>query len=136
MKDRLILQKRMDFDLFKSEICHIYKNLGTYKFISEIVIDDWITYFWEKQWFPESFYTLAMLDYLSDLNNAPYLEKYASYRHLKLAEPIYPSDIILLDVLNKNNNEKQLAIEECSKDECGKYFLKYNIIEKSITDVI
>ena len=55
MKDRLILQKRMDFDLFKSEICHIYKNLGTYKFVSEIIIDDWITYFWENNGFQKVF---------------------------------------------------------------------------------
>lgn len=136
MKDRLILQKRMDFDLFKSEICHIYKNLGTYNFISEIVTDDWIGYFWEKQWFSESFYTLAMLDYLSDVNNTPYLKKYNNYRCLKLAEPLYPLDIIYLDKLNKNNNEKELAIKECSESKCGKHFLKYNIIERSITDVI
>lgn len=54
----------MEFDLFKSGICHIYKNIGLYYFVSEIVSDDWISYFWDKQWFAESFYTLAMLNFL------------------------------------------------------------------------
>lgn len=136
MKDRLILQERMSFDLFRSEICHIYKNLGLYDFVSEILKDDWISYFWNKQWFEESFYTLAMLDYLSELNDVPYLPKYNEYRKLKLAEPVFPTDILFLDKLNKNNDEKQKAIDECNKTVCGRHFLKYNIIERSITDVV
>lgn len=136
MKDRQILQKRMEFDLFKSEICHIYKNDGLYHFVSEIVSDDWISYFWNKQWFAESFYTLAMLDYLSEINHAPLYKKYNEYRKLKLGEPIFPSDILYIDKLNKNDNAKKRAIEECQNSLCGKHFLKYNIIERSITEVV
>lgn len=40
MKDRLILQKQMDTDLFKSEMCHTLKRLGDYEFIKEIINDN------------------------------------------------------------------------------------------------
>ena len=65
MKDRLILQKQMDTDLFKSEMCHTLKRLGDYEFIKEVINDNWVRYFWDKEWYFESLYTLAMIDYLT-----------------------------------------------------------------------
>ena len=137
--NKLILEKRLSFDIFKSEIRHIYKSLGTYNFINEIITNNWVELFWEKKWFPESFYTLAMLDYLSDINEVPYYSKYDVYRQLKLSEPIFPTDIIYTKKLNSNNNSQDIfqeIIKQCKEDKCGKYFYKYNIIERSITDVV
>lgn len=44
--------------------------------------------------------------------------------------------MILIDNINNNDNQKQKTIRECSKDECGRFFLKYNIVEKDIRDVV
>lgn len=44
--------------------------------------------------------------------------------------------MILIDNINNNDNQKQKAIRECSKDECRRFFLKYNIVEKDIRDVV
>ena len=71
MKDRLILQKQMDIDLFKSEMCHMLKRLGDYNFIYEVISDNWVEYFWNKEWYFESLYTLAMIDYLTYIYHAP-----------------------------------------------------------------
>lgn len=136
MKDRLILQKQMDIDLFKSEMCHMLKRLGDYNFIYEVISDNWVEYFWNKEWYFESLYVLAMIDYLTYIYNAPVYEPLNKYRQYKLNKPVYPFSMLLIDSINDNDNQKQKAIRECSKDECGRFFLKYNIVEKDIRDVV
>ena len=42
----------------------------------------------------------------------------------------------IIDNIYNNDNQKQKGIRECSKDEYGRFFLKYNIVEKDIRDVV
>lgn len=135
MKNRLVLNKKMEADLFKSEMCHMLKRLGDYNFIYEIVSDNWVEYFWNKEWYFESLYVLAMIDYLTYIYKAPIYEPLDKYRQYKLSKPVYPFSMLLIDKINGNNNQKQKAIRECNEDECGRFFLKYNIVEKDIKDV-
>lgn len=136
MKDRLILQKQMDIDLFKSEMCHTLKRLGDYEFIKEVINDNWVGYFWDKEWYFESLYTLAMIDYLTYIYHAPVYEPLDKYRQYKLSEPVFPFSMLLIDSIKRNDEQKQQALKECSEDECGRFFLKYNIVEKDIRDVV
>ena len=61
---------------------------------------------------------------------------YEYYRQNKLAEPLFPLDIIMMDKLSPESNIKDEILQECNKNECSKEFLKYNIIEGDIRDVV
>lgn len=76
-----------------------------------------------------------MIDYLTYIYKAPIYEPLDKYRQYKLSKPVYPFSMLLIDKINGNNNQKQKAIRECNEDECGRFFLKYNIVEKDIKDV-
>ena len=63
--------KRADFENFKSFICHRVKELGDIEFMIQLIESDDIRSFFDRKWYPESLYLLAMLDYLSRLNDVP-----------------------------------------------------------------
>ena len=121
---------RSSFELYKSEVCHLVKDLGYRNFIIEVLKSNKIESLYEKRWFPECFYLLAMVDYLSRINNVPLCLKYNKLRTLHLQEPIFPIGVILLD--KASNSEKYskeilaFAIPE---------FLRHNIVEREIQDV-
>jgi len=130
-----VKEYRMEFELFKSEMCHRLKDLGDVDFVIKMVEEEWIDKYWEKKWYPESFYLLAMLDYLSSLYSVPKLEKYNEYRNYKLENIIYPRDILFLEKLMPEGQYKKSVLEECANNPCSAEFLKYNIVEGDIRDV-
>ena len=65
------LEKRSRFENFKSAICHRVKEDGDVNFIIDVLKSDDIRRYFKRKWYPESFYLLAMVDYLSRLNNVP-----------------------------------------------------------------
>lgn len=128
-------ETRMEFELFKSEACHWLKNLGDVEFVTRLVTEDWISIFWNKEWYPECFYLLAMLDYLSAIYNVPKLGKYNDYRGYKLESILYPRDILFWEKILPEAQYKKRVLEECRSNPCSAEFLKYNIIEGDIRDV-
>lgn len=124
-------EERCSFELFKSNVCHELKRKGDIQFMIDLLNQDEITIYYEKQWYPESFYLLAMLDYLSRIYDVPLYNKYDRVRCQKLECPIYPSSVEILDEVNKNDKAKQKA-----KNEAIPEFLRYNIIESDIRNVI
>ena len=60
-----------DFEIYKSNICHLVKDKGDMDFIIDILKENQIRAYWERQWYRESFYLLAMVDYLSRENGLP-----------------------------------------------------------------
>lgn len=126
---------RMEFELFKSEICHMLKELGDVEFVTKIVRERWIDQYWERKWYPESFYLLAMLDYLSLLYNVPKLENYNEQRKFKLEKIIYPRDVLFLEKVMPDKQYKKRILEECKNNPCSAEFLKYSIVEGDIRDV-
>ena len=123
--------KRSSFDLFKSNVCHRVKELGDVSFIIELLEKDDIQTYYERQWYPEAFYLLAMLDYLSRINQIPLCEEYAALRRQKLSEPIYPSSIVAASLVSDNNNAKQKALRSAIPE-----FLHFNIVESEVRNVI
>ena len=124
------LEYRMPFEEFKSEICHILKSHGDIKFIEYILTNNTIIDYFNKSWFEESFYSLALLDYVSKRNSIPLAKEYDFLRNKRLKNKVFPRDTMLVNKLNKNTKKKKeilkLAIPE---------FLKYNIVETNISDV-
>lgn len=57
------MTKRLDFELFKSNVCHRLKELGDKAFIVKLLQEDAIGTYAARKWFPEALYLLAMLDY-------------------------------------------------------------------------
>ena len=124
-------KNRMSFDLFKSTVCHRLKALGDIEFIIALLESNQIRILFDKGWYPESLYLLAMLDYLSRENNVPICDEYDDIRCHKLHRMIFPTDVLLLSKLSHSDEPKQEAIRKSIPE-----FLQYNIVEGNIRDVI
>jgi len=123
--------QRPQFDLFKSNICHRVKELGDVPFIIEVLEKDDIRSYHRLRWYAESFYLLAMLDYLSRVNDIPLCEEYSDLRCQKLSEPLYPSGIIAESIVAGNDLAKLDAFRSAIPE-----FLQFNIIESEVRDVV
>lgn len=122
---------RCDFELFKSNVCHKVKELGDVGFIIETLESNDIRNYYEKEWYPESLYLLAMLDYISRMNDVPLCSDYDDLRCVRLSEIIYPASILAVAAATKNDK-----IKEQAKLEAIPEFLKYNIVESEVRNVI
>ena len=122
---------RPTFDLFRSNVCHALKRLGDFDFIVDELKKDEITTYYEREWFPECFYLLAMVDYISRINNIPLCDKYDNIRQMRLKNVIYPSSLI---VLAKAKDDE--SILEDAKNNSIPEFINFNIVENEVRDVI
>ena len=57
--------KRSSFENFKSTVCHRVKEMGDIDFIIDTLERQDIRTYYDRKWYPESLYLLAMLDFLS-----------------------------------------------------------------------
>lgn len=121
---------RSDFETFKSTICHLVKDRGDIDFIIDTLKTDEIRLYWDRKWYPESFYLLAMIDYLSRENGLPLCQDYEDIRSCTLSEPLYPRDINLAAKLNTSLDLRRQSIEEAIPE-----FKRFNIVESRIRDV-
>lgn len=121
---------RPSFELFKSNTCHMVKDMGDIPFIIQLLETNQIRNLYEKKWYPEALYLLAMLDYLSRENNVPICKNYNDIRTAKLQRPVYPSGVVILcKTLNSDAPKEEcyrLAIPE---------FLRFNIVESEVRNV-
>lgn len=124
-------ESRTDFDLFKSNVCHCLKELGDIEFLIDLLKSGIIRRCYDKQWYPEALYLLAMLDYLSRVNEVALCTDYDDLRTKKLQETIYPSSIIAQVLVTGDETIKNKAIEESIPE-----FIRFNIVEKDIRDVV
>lgn len=72
-----------------------------------------------------------MLDTVSKENSLPLCAEYDDLRTQKLTDVMYPSDVVALSVVQKSEKPKQEALREALPE-----FLKYNIVESNIRNVI
>lgn len=124
-------ENRIDFDLFKSNVCHRLKELGDTEFIIGLLESNAIRKYYDKHWYPEALYLLAMLDYVSRVNGLALCADYDDLRRQKLQEPIYPSSIIAQVLVTGDETIKIKAVEESIPE-----FIRFNIVEKDIRDVV
>ena len=119
-----------DFEIYKSNICHLVKDKGDIDFIIDTLKENQIRTYWERQWYRESFYLLAMVDYLSRENELPLCNDYEDIRNCTLPEPLYPWDIVLAAKLDGSLDMKKQCLKEAIPE-----FLRFNIIESEIRNV-
>ena len=123
-------RRRPSFELFKSNTCHMVKDMGDIPFIIQLLETNQIRKLYEKKWYPEALYLLAMLDYLSRENNVPVCKNYNDIRATKLQRLIYPASVVLLCKTLKSNAPK----EECYRMAIPE-FLRFNIVESEVRNV-
>jgi len=106
------------------------KDMGDIDFIISTLESNKIRELYERQWYPESLYLLAMVDYLSRENDLPICIEYNDIRTKKLKEPIYPSSILTMCAILKSDAPK---IE--SQNEAIPEFMQYYIVEGEVRNV-
>lgn len=125
------IEKRIGFDLYKSNICHKLKEMGDIDFIIEVLEKDDISKLYKKAWHREALYLLAMLDYVSRVNEIPICTKYDKIRKCKLKEPIYPSSVVAASMVDKESSIKKQSMDSAIPE-----FKRFNIIENEVRDVV
>ena len=123
--------KRSSFEIFKSTVCHRVKELGDINFIIDTLESQDIRTYYNRKWYPESLYLLAMLDYLSRENDVPICDDYDDLRRCRLEKPVYPAGILALSAAAQND----AAIKEAAKTAIPE-FMRFNIVENEVRNVI
>ena len=123
-------RRRPSFDVFKSNTCHQVKDMGDIPFIIQLLKTNQIRELYEKKWYPEALYLLAMLDYLSRENQVPICKNYNDLRNSKLQRLVYPSSVVILCKTMKSNEPKEECIRKAIPE-----FLRFNIVESEVRNV-
>ncbi len=124
-------EHRSAFETFKSNTCHHVKDMGDVDFMIHVLETDEIRILYDKRWYPEAFYLLAMLDYLSRENDVPICTRYNDIRGHKLQKPIYPVGVLLTSEVMKSEEPKEKAEKEAIPE-----FKRFNIIECEVRNVV
>ena len=123
--------KRPSFENFKSTVCHRVKEMGDIAFIIDTLESQDIRTYYERKWYPESLYLLAMLDYLSRENDVPLCDEYDDLRRCKLEKPVYPASIRAVAAA-LNSEAPMKAAAETAIPEC----IRFNIVESEVRNVV
>ncbi len=124
-------KERGSFELYKSSVCHRVKEMGDIDFIIDTLEQDDIREYYQRGWYRECLYLLAMLDYLSRLNSVPACTRYDDLRCCKLREPLYPSGILTEALVSGSDAPKAKALQEAIPE-----FLRFNIVESEVRNVV
>lgn len=125
------LAKRSSFENFKSSVCHRVREMGDLAFAADVLERGEIRTYYNRKWYPESLYLLAMLDYISRENNIPLCRDYDDLRKCRLKERLYPAGINALCGAAKNDFAREEAVKAAIPE-----FLRFNIVEAEVRDVI
>ena len=123
-------RSRPSFEIFKSNICHRVKDMGDIPFVIDLLQSNQIRKLYEKKWYPEALYLLAMLDYLSRENHIPICKNYNDIRAAKLQQLVYPSSVIIMCKALKSDAPKDDCIRMAIPE-----FLRFNIVESEVRNV-
>jgi len=125
------IEYRPSFENFKSNVCHRVKEMGDFDFLIDTVKSNNIRSFFDKQWYPESLYLLAMVDYLSRENELPVCSEYDDLRRARLSETLYPAGIHMMCSALQSDEPKKESWEEAIPE-----FKRFNIVESEVRNVI
>lgn len=125
------LSKRISFELFKSNVCHQIKEQGEIDFVIQTLEQDYIRSYFEQQWYLESLYLLAMLDYICRVNGIPLCEEYNDLRQCRLQETVYPTSILSMAIASGSEQVKEVARNTAIPE-----FMRFNIVESEVLNVI
>ena len=123
--------KRSSFENFKSAVCHRVKELGDINFIIDTLESQDVRRYYERKWYPESLYLLAMLDYISRENDIPLCDEYEDLRRCRLDKVVYPASLLAISAASKSDDELIRAAKTAIPE-----FKRFNIIESEVRNVI
>ena len=123
--------KRGSFENFKSTVCHRLKELGDIDFIAYTLESKEIRTYYERKWYPECLYMLAMLDYISRENGIPLCDEYDDLRRYKLEKLVYPASILAMSAAAKDKTVLYKAAMTAIPE-----FKRFNIIENEVRDIV
>lgn len=124
------MEYRSDFETFKSNTCHMVHDMGDIDFIIHILETDRIRKLYDRHWYPESLYLLAMVDYLSRENDLPLSKEYNDIRKARLQEPLFPASILTMSAALKDERIKTESWEKAIPE-----FKRFNIVESEVRNV-
>ncbi len=124
------IEKRCAFELFKSNVCQKLKRLGDIDFLIDVLEGNEIRSYYSQKWYPECFYLLAMVDYLSRINGISICTDFDDLRSRKLSDVLFPSSVLALAASRNSDVPKQQAIRDAIPE-----FLRFNIVESEIRNV-
>ena len=105
--------------------------MGDVDFMIQLLESDEIRMLFNRKWYPEAFYLLAMLDFLSRENSIPICTRYDDIRSQRLSKPIYPAGVLLTSEVLKSDEPLRKAKQEVIPE-----FLRFNIIENEVRNVV
>lgn len=121
---------RCSFETFKSNTCHHVMDLGDIDFIIETLEADEIRKLYNRQWYREALYLLAMVDYLSRLNSLPICTNYNDLRCKRLEKPYFPASVAVSYAATGDERIKDEAVANAIPE-----FLRFNIVESEVRNV-
>jgi transcriptional regulator with XRE-family HTH domain len=124
------IEYRGSFESFKSNVCHMVKDMGDMGFIADTTETDRVRRRFDKKWYPESLYMLAMIDYLSRENGLPLNTDYNDLRAAKLQSPIYPASIVAICAAMGSDRPKKESLKNAIPE-----FKKFNIVDNGVRNV-
>ena len=121
---------RPAFETFKSNVCHAVKDMGDLDFLINTLETGIIREYFEREWYAESLYLLAMADYLSRENDFPLCSEYNDIRHARLHRTVFPAGILAMCAAYKSDDPKSVSLREAIPE-----FLRHNIVEAEVRNV-
>jgi transcriptional regulator with XRE-family HTH domain len=125
------MEYRPSFEIFKSNVCHMVHDMGDMDFIIDTLETDKIRKLYQKRWYPEALYLLAMVDYLSRENDLPLCNEYNDLRAARLYEPIYPSSVVVMSIAAGSDQPKKDSYANAIPE-----FRRFNIVESEVRNVL
>ena len=125
------IEYRSGFETFKSNICHQVHDMGDMEFIIDTLESGRIRKYFDKQWYAESLYLLAMVDYLSRENDLPLCKDYNDIRAARLQTTIYPAGVLALCAVTNSDNPKDVSVKASIPE-----FIRFNIVESEVRNVL
>ena len=125
------MEYRQSFETYKSNVCHMVKDMGDIDFLIDTVKTNKIRKYFQKRWYPESLYLLAMVDYLSRENDLPICSEYNDLRLATLSETLYPAGIHVMCAALKSDSPKKESWDEAIPE-----FKRFNIVENEVRNVV
>jgi len=124
------VEERPTFEIFKSSVCHNVKEMGDLNFIFSVLQNDDVRKFYNKHWYLESLYLLAMLDFISRENNIPLCTKYNDLRNARLQETVYPIGVYVMCMASGSEQAKSEGLADAIPE-----FMRHNIVESEVRNV-
>ena len=116
--------------ILENNTCHHVKNMGDIDFIIETLETDEIRKLYERSWYREALYLLAMIDYLSRINGLPICTNYNDIRSQKLEKPYFPAGIVVSYAATGDESIKEKALANAIPE-----FMRFNIVESEVRNV-